>query len=276
MARTATTRHVAISTIAAWLVGLLIFFPVLWMMLASFKTEMEAVSNPPSFLFFHWTLENYATVQQRSDYVHHAINSIVIAGGSTLLALLIAIPAAWSMAFSPTERTKDVLLWMLSTKMMPAVGVLVPIYLIYRDFGLLDTAVGLILILCLGNLPIVIWMLFTYFKEIPKDILEAARMDGATVGRELIYVLTPMVIPGLASTMLLNLILAWNEAFWTLNLSTSQAAPLTVFIASYSSPEGLFWAKLSAASTLAIAPILVLGWFSQRQLIRGLTFGAVK
>lgn len=276
MARTATTRHVAISTIAAWLVGLLIFFPVLWMMLASFKTEMEAVSTPPSFLFFHWTLENYATVQQRSDYVHHAINSIVIAGGSTLLALLIAIPAAWSMAFSPTERTKDVLLWMLSTKMMPAVGVLVPIYLIYRDFGLLDTAVGLILILCLGNLPIVIWMLFTYFKEIPKDILEAARMDGATVGRELIYVLTPMVIPGLASTMLLNLILAWNEAFWTLNLSTSQAAPLTVFIASYSSPEGLFWAKLSAASTLAIAPILVLGWFSQRQLIRGLTFGAVK
>ena len=276
MARTATTRHVAISTIVAWLVGFLIFFPVLWMMLASFKTEMEAVSNPPSFLFFHWTLENYATVQQRSDYVHHAINSIVIAGGSTLLALLIAIPAAWSMAFSPTERTKDVLLWMLSTKMMPAVGVLVPIYLIYRNLGLLDTVAGLIFILCLGNLPIVIWMLFTYFKEIPKDILEAARMDGATVGRELIYVLTPMVIPGLASTMLLNLILAWNEAFWTLNLSTSQAAPLTVFIASYSSPEGLFWAKLSAASTLAIAPILVLGWFSQRQLIRGLTFGAVK
>jgi sorbitol/mannitol transport system permease protein len=132
------------------------------------------------------------------------------------------------------------------------------------------------MILCLGNLPIVIWMLFTYFKEIPKDILEAARMDGATIGRELVYVLTPMAIPGLASTLLLNLILAWNEAFWTLNLSTSHAAPLTVFIASYSSPEGLFWAKLSAASTLAIAPILVLGWFSQRQLVRGLTFGAVK
>ena len=118
-------------------------------------------------------------------------------------------------------------------------------------------------------------MLFTYFKEIPKDILEAARMDGATIGRELVYVLTPMAVPGIASTLLLNFILAWNEAFWTLNLSTSKAAPLTVFIASYSSPEGLFWAKLSAASTLAIAPILVLGWFSQRQLVRGLTFGAV-
>src|SRR6201987_3816444 len=276
MARMVTNRQVAISTAGAWLAGFLIFFPILWMVLASFKTELEAFAIPPSFLFFHWTLESYATVQERSDYFHHALNSIIIAGGSTLIALLIAIPAAWSMAFSPTKRTKVLLLWMLSTKMMPPVGVLVPIYLIWRDLGLLDTLTGLVFILCLGNLPIVIWMLFTYFKEIPKDILEAARMDGGTTGRELVYVLTPMAIPGLASTMLLNLILAWNEAFWTLNLSTLDAAPLTVFIASYSSPEGLFRAKLSAASTLAIAPILVLGWFSQRQLVRGLTFGAVK
>ena len=276
MARRVSTTHKLVTTVAAWIVGFVIFFPILWMMLASFKTELEAFAIPPSFLFFHWTTENYAAVQERSDYLHHAINSIVIAGGSTLIALLIAIPAAWSMAFAPTKRTRDVLLWMLSTKMMPPVGVLVPIYLLYRTFGLLDSRGGLIIVLCLGNLPIVVWMLFTYFKEIPKDILEAARMDGATVGRELVYVLTPMALPGIASTLLLNVILAWNEAFWTLNLSTSAAAPLTVFIASYSSPEGLFWAKLSAASTLAIAPILVLGWFSQRQLVRGLTFGAVK
>jgi sorbitol/mannitol transport system permease protein len=276
MARRVSTTHKLVTTVAAWIVGFVIFFPILWMVLASFKTELEAFAIPPSFLFFHWTTENYAAVQERSDYLHHAINSIVIAGGSTLIALLIAIPAAWSMAFAPTKRTRDILLWMLSTKMMPPVGVLVPIYLLYRTFGLRDSRGGLIIVLCLGNLPIVVWMLFTYFKEIPKDILEAARMDGATVGRELIYVLTPMALPGIASTLLLNVILAWNEAFWTLNLSTSAAAPLTVFIASYSSPEGLFWAKLSAASTLAIAPILVLGWFSQRQLVRGLTFGAVK
>ena len=276
MARRVSTTHKLVTTIAAWIVGFVIFFPILWMMLASFKTELEAFAIPPSFLLFHWTTENYAAVQERSDYLHHAINSIVIAGGSTLIALLIAIPAAWSMAFAPTKRTRDILLWMLSTKMMPPVGVLVPIYLLYRTFGLLDSRGGLIIVLCLGNLPIVVWMLFTYFKEIPRDILEAARMDGATVGREIIYVLTPMALPGIASTLLLNVILAWNEAFWTLNLSTSAAAPLTVFIASYSSPEGLFWAKLSAASTLAIAPILVLGWFSQRQLVRGLTFGAVK
>src|SRR3954464_11585873 len=186
MARMMTTKHVVVSTGGAWLFGFLMFFPILWMILTSFKTELDAFATPPLFLFFHWTTENYATVQERSDYFHHALNSIVVAGGSTLIAMIIAIPAAWSMAFSPTPRTKDVLLWMLSTKMMPSVGVLVPIYLIFRDFGMLDTRAGLVIMLCLGNLPIVIWMLFTYFKEIPKDILEAARMDGATIGRELV------------------------------------------------------------------------------------------
>src|SRR5215468_6677175 len=141
MARMVSTKRVAISTAGAWLAGFLIFFPILWMVLASFKTELDAFAMPPSFLFFHWTTENYATVQERSDYLHHAINSIIIAGGSTLIALLIAIPAAWSMAFAPTKRTKDILLWMLSTKMMPPVGVLVPIYLIYKNFGLLDSRI---------------------------------------------------------------------------------------------------------------------------------------
>ncbi|TXL76738.1 carbohydrate ABC transporter permease [Vineibacter terrae] len=276
MARRVAVAHTVTATVAAWIVGFVIFFPILWMAITSFKTELEAFNTPPSFLLFQWTTENYATVQERSNYLHHAPNSIIIAGGSTLVAMVIAIPAAWSMAFVPSRRTRDILLWILSTKMMPAVGVLVPIYLIFRDLALLDSRIGLLCILCLSNLPIVVWMLFTYFKEIPKDILEASRMDGATIGRELVYVLTPMAVPGIASTILLNVILAWNEAFWTLNLSTSEAAPLTVFIASYSSPEGLFWAKLSAASTLAIAPILVLGWFTQRQLVRGLTFGAVK
>jgi sorbitol/mannitol transport system permease protein len=276
MARRTTNTNVAVSTAGAWFVGFIIFFPILWMILTSFKTELDAFSTPPQFLFFHWTTENYGIVQERSDYFLHAMNSVITAVGSTVIAMLIAIPAAWAMAFAPTKRTKDILLWMLSTKMMPPVGVLVPIYLIYRDSSLLDTRTGLIIVLGLGNLPIVVWMLFTYFKEIPKDILEAARMDGASIGKELIYVLTPMAVPGIASTLLLNIILAWNEAFWTLNLTTSNAAPLTTFIASYSSPEGLFWAKLSAASTMAIAPILILGWFSQKQLVRGLTFGAVK
>lgn len=276
MARAVTTQRKLVFTIIAWTVGLTLFFPVLWTILTSFKAEGEAIATPPSFFFFDWTLENYIEVQERSNYLRHAMNSIIISVGSTLLGLLVAIPAAWSMAFSPTKRTKDILMWMLSTKMLPAVGVLMPIYLLCQWLGLLDSLVSLVAILMLMNLPIIVWMLYTYFKEIPGDILEAARMDGASLGKEIIYVLTPMAVPGIASTLLLNIILAWNEAFWTLNLTASKAAPLTAFIASYSSPEGLFWAKLSAASTLAIAPILVMGWFSQKQLVRGLTFGAVK
>ena len=135
-------------------------------------------------------------------------------------------------------------MWMLSTKMMPPVGALIPIYLIFRDFHLLDTRFGIITVLMLLNLPIIIWMLYTYFKEIPGEILEASRMDGASLVKELIYVLTPMALPGIASTLLLNIILAWNEAFWTLALTTKDAAPLTQFIASYSAPEGLFYSSV--------------------------------
>ena len=263
-------------TILAWVVAFLIFFPILWTFLTSFKTELDAIAMPPKFLFFHWTLENYAEVQQRSNYLKFAFNSVVLSIGANLIGLLIAVPAAWSMAFAPSKYTKDLLMWMLSTKMMPAVGVLVPIYLLFKDLHLLDSLIGIGLVLMLLNLPLLIWMLYTYFKEIPNDILEAARMDGASLFNEIVYVLTPMAVPGIASTMLLAIILSWNEAFWTLNLTTSNAAPLTQFIASFSAPEGFFWAKLSAASTLAIAPILILGWFSQKQLVRGLTFGAVK
>jgi len=276
MARAVSIQRRLGFTVLAWAVGLLIFFPILWTFLTSFKSEGEAIASPPSFLYFHWTIENYIEVQTRSDYFSHFMNSVIISFGSTILALVIAVPAAWSMSFSPTRYTKDILMWMLSTKMLPPVGVLVPIYLLSRDTGLLDTRTGLIIILFFAGLPIIVWMLYTYFKEIPGEILEAARMDGAPLVKEILYVLLPLAVPGIASTFLLNIILSWNEAFWTLNLTAANAAPLTAFISSYSSPEGLFWAKLSAASTLAIGPILVLGWFSQKQLVRGLTFGAVK
>ena len=276
MARAVTNQRKAINTAVAWGIGLLIFFPILWIFILSFKTESDAIKTPIEILSATWTLENYGVVQERSDYGKHFYNSVIIAVGSTLLGLIIAVPAAWSMAFVPSKRTKDILLWMLSTKMLPAVGVLYPIYLLFIQMGLLDSRAGLVIVLMLINLPIIVWMLYTYFREIPGEILEAARMDGATLKSEILYVLTPMAIPGMASTVLLNVILAWNEAFWTLNLTAAKAAPLTAFIASYSSPEGLFYAKLSAASTMAIAPILIMGWFSQKQLVRGLTFGAVK
>ncbi|MBU1295649.1 carbohydrate ABC transporter permease [Marinomonas sp. UCMA 3892] len=259
----------------AWTVALVLFFPIFWMFITSFKTELQAISVPPS-LFFEPTLDNFRIVQERSDYIHHAWNSVVTSFGSTIIALVIAIPAAYSMAFFPGKRTKDILLWMLSTKMLPAVGVLVPIYILCRDYGLLDSKTALVIIFTLMNLPIIVWMLFSYFKDLPKEILEAARMDGATPWDEVVKVVLPLSVGAISSTALLSIVLCWNEAFWSLNLTASDAAPLTAMIASYSSPEGLFWAKLSAASTLACAPIVIFGWFCQKQLVQGLTFGAVK
>ncbi len=271
MRETALQR--ALTTIVGWGAALLLFFPIAWMVLTSFKSETDAIT---AHLTFSPTLDSYAEVLSRADYLTFALNSIVVSVGGTVLALLFAIPAAYSMAFHPTDRTRGTLLWMLSTKMLPPVGVLVPIYLLFRNTGMLDTRTGLVIIYALMNLPIVVWMLFTFYKEVPNEILEASRMDGARTWSEVWYLLMPLTLPGVASTALLSLILCWNEAFWSLNLTSSAAAPLTAFIASFSSPEGLFFAKLSAASTMAVAPILVFGWFSQRQLVRGLTFGAVK
>jgi len=243
--------------------------------MTSFKTELQAIAVPPKFLW-EPTLENFAIVQERSDYLKFAINSVITSFGATILALVIAVPAAYSMAFFPSKHTKNILLWMLSTKMLPAVGVLMPIYLLTKNAGLLDNVLSLIIIFTLINLPIIMWMLFSYFKEIPKEILEASRMDGATTLGELRHVVMPLSWGGITSTGLLSIVLCWNEAFWSINLTSADAGTLTALIASYSSPEGLFWAKLSAASTMACAPIVIFGWFCQKQLVQGLTFGAVK
>jgi sorbitol/mannitol transport system permease protein len=268
------TIHVARSLLS-WAVALFLFFPLGWMVLTAFKTELQAISVPPLF-FFTPTLENFVLVEARSDYLLYAKNSLVTSVASTLLGLALAFPAAYSMAFFRSARTKDILMWMLSTKMMPAVGALVPVYVMAQWSGLLDSLTGLTIVFTLSNLPIMVWMLYSNFKEIPGEILEASRMDGASLWQEFRLVLLPLVLGSLASTGLLCLVLSWNEAFWSLNLTAAKAGTLAALIASYSSPEGLFWAKLSAASFMAVAPIVVFGWFSQKQLVQGLTFGAVK
>ncbi len=265
--------HIAV--FSAWTAAAIFFFPIFWMVLTSFKTELQAIATPP-LLVFEPTLENYVLINDRTDYFRYAFNSVITSFGGTLLAMLIAIPSAYAMAFSPGRFTKDILLWMLSTKMLPAVGVLMPIYLIAQQFGLLDTRVLLIIIYAMINLPIVMMILFTYFKEIPKEILEASRMDGCTTYNEITQVVIPLAWGGIASTALLSIVLLWNEAFWSIVLTSSDAGTLVALVASFSSPEGLFWAKVSAVSTLACAPIVVLGWLCQKQLVAGLTFGAVK
>ncbi|MEZ4698895.1 MAG: carbohydrate ABC transporter permease [Rhodothermales bacterium] len=269
-----TPRTRTLLAVLGWTLAGLFFLPIGWMMIASFKTEVDAIGAPT--LLFAPTLENYAAVHQRANYLLSATNSLSLSLGGTLLGLVLAVPAAYSLAFLRTKRAQSILVWMLSTKMLPSAGVLVPMYLIFTRARLLDTHLGMIVLYALLNAPVLIWLLYSFFREIPGEILDASRIDGASAFDELRHILMPLTLPGIVSAALLSVILCWNEAFWSLNLTTTRAAPLTVFIASFSAPEGLFWAKLSAASTMAIAPILLLGWLSQKHLVRGLTFGAVK
>src|SRR5437667_12217821 len=194
-------KHLALTlrTVAAWLATLLIVFPLIWLVLTAFKTEQQAIAIPPQ-LFFTPTLESFAEVNLRSDYLHFAFNSVVTSLVSTILGLAIAAPAAYSMAFFRTNKTRDILMWMLSTKMMPAVGALVPIYVMAQFGGLLDSLTALIVVFTLSNLPIMVWMLYSGFKDIPPDLLEAARMDGATLWQEFRQVLLPLAMGGLAAT----------------------------------------------------------------------------
>ncbi len=264
-----------IRPILAWAVGLLFFFPIFWMVLTSFKTDADAVK--PEFLFwFTPTLDNYLNMTENYDYWRFATNSVITSVFATLFALAVGIPSAYAMAFNPSRATKDVLMWMLSTKMLPAAAVLYPMTFLTKSMGLFDTHFLIIIVLSLINLPIVIWMLFTYFKEIPKDIIEAGKMDGVNTWGEIREILIPLAWGGIASTALLCFIFSWNEAYWTVRLTTIDAATLSKLIEGNRAPEGLFFGRLSAVSTAAVGPIVVLGWFCQKQLVQGLTFGAVK
>ena len=215
------TTALILRTVLAWSVTLLVVFPLIWLVLTAFKTEQQAISVPPQ-LFFVPTLETFHEVLARSDYWTYAKNSLITSVVSTILGLLIAAPAAYSMAFFPTRKTRDILMWMLSTKFMPAVGALVPVYVMSQTVGMLDSLPALIIVFTLSNLPIMVWMLYSGFKDIPPDILEAARMDGANVLDEFQHVIRPLAMGTLASTGLLCLVLSWNEAFWSLKPDRGQ------------------------------------------------------
>ena len=260
-------------TLVTYLIAVLFLFPLVWMVLAAFKTEPQAFASPPVF-FFQPILENFE--RALPTYGLALRNSLVAAVGSTILAFILGLPAAFALAVYPTRRAQNTLTWMLSTKFMPAVGVIVPIFLIYRSLHLIDTLPGLILMYTTMNLPLVVWMMHSYMTEIPFAIYEAAKVDGASVSQEFFRIALPLSMPGISATALLALIFAWNEVFFALNLTNSDAAPLSVFIGSFKTSEGLFWAQMSAAATLTVLPVLIFGWVAQRQLVRGLSFGAVK
>ncbi len=258
-----------------YLVALLFFFPILWMVLTGFKTEANAVAQPPS-LFFQPTLENFKTALLDANYVTFFLNSLYLCVGSTLLAFALGVPAAYSLGIYPTRRTPNVLSWVLSTKMLPVVGVLIPLIILYKQLGIFDTRLGMILLYAAMNLPLVIWMMRSFFAEMPREIIEAGQVDGAGVARTMFSIVLPLMTPGLAATALLCVIFAWNEVLLAVNLTGPNSGTLPVYISGFMTSEGLFWAKMSAAATLAIAPVFVAGWTAQRSLVRGLTMGAVK
>ena len=273
VAQSSKTGRVSRATLA-WIIALLFFFPIFWMVLTSFKTDADAV-KPEFLIWFTPTLENYVNMTENYDYWRFATNSVITSVFATLFALAVGIPCAYAMAFNPSRSTKDVLMWMLSTKMLPAAAVLYPMTFLTKSLGLFDTHFIIIVVLMLINLPIVVWMLFTYFKEIPKEIIEAVQMDGVSTWGEIREILIPLAWGGIASTALLCFIFCWNEAYWTVRLTTTDAATLSKLIEGNRAPEGLFFGRLSAVSAAAVGPIVVLGWFCQKQLVQGLTFGAV-
>lgn len=257
------------------LLAFLMFFPILWMVLTSFKTEQIAFAFPPRFLFTP-TLENWQVALVGTDYLRFLGNTLIITGVSTVIALLLGIPAAYAMAFYPTKRTDSSMMWVMSTRMLPPVGVIVPLYVLFQGLNLLDTHLGMIIIYTAMNVPLVIWMVRSFMLDLPFEILEAARMDGVNLWQEITAMILPLIVPGLAATALLCFIFAWNEFFFAFSLTTKSAAPLSVYISSFKTAEGLFWAKMSAAATATILPVLIAGWGAQRQLVTGLTMGAVK
>lgn len=262
-------------TLVTYVLTFLIFFPILWMVMTSFKTEADAFAFPPKFVFTP-TLVNWNIALFDTKFTEHLFSTGIITLVSTLAALVLGIPAAYGLAYKPDKRSDFTLLWLISTRMLPPVGVIVPLFIIFRDLQLRDTHLGMIIIYTAMNLPLVIWMMRSFLLDVPYEILEAGRIDGVSLWQEFIHLVLPLVAPGLFATALLCMIFTWNEFFFAFNLTTTDAAPLSVYIASFKTAEGLFWAKMSAGATASVLPVVIAGWFAQKQLVTGLTMGAVK
>ncbi|MGD0607379.1 MAG: carbohydrate ABC transporter permease [Streptosporangiaceae bacterium] len=265
--------------VLTWVVILIFFFPVLWMALTGLKTEPTADTPTPHFIFKP-TLAEYESVWKGAgglnglpSYLEH---SVIITVVSTLLVIILALPAAYALSIRPVPKWRDVLFFFISTKMLPIVGAIIPLYVIARDLHLLDHVQLLILLYTAMNLPVAVWMLRSFLLEVPPEIIEAARVDGAGLMTQLRRVILPIISPGLAAAALICFIFAWNEFFLAVNLTTINAATIPIYLVGFVQPEGPFLAHLSAAATIASLPVLIAGWSAQGRLVRGLSMGAVK
>jgi len=260
--------------IVGWIVGIIFFFPVLWMVITSFKTEADAYTNTPHIVFSP-TWSQYSAVFHSGLWPYVA-NSAFATIVSTILVLALATPCAFALSLRPVKKTRDVLFFFISTKMLPVVAAIIPIYIAARDLHLLDNIFTLVILYTAMNLPIAVWMMRSFFLEVPGELLEAAEMDGAPLRRTVVEVILPIVAPGLAATALICSIFSWNEFFFAVNITATKAATVPVFLVGFISSEGLYFAQPAAAATVATLPVVLAGWIAQRQLVRGLSFGAIK
>jgi sorbitol/mannitol transport system permease protein len=262
----------------AWITALIFFFPVFWMVLNSFKSEQDANTSPK--LAFDPTLDRYREVTESAggllSFGEAFMNSVVVVLVSTLIVLALAIPAAYALAVKPVAKWRDVLFFFISTKFLPVVASILPIWILARNLELLNTRLVLIVLYTAINLPLAIWMLRSFFAEIPRELIEAAEIDGARLRGQLTSVILPLAAPGIAATALLCVIFAWNEFFYAVQLNPVDGSTVPIWVTTNVSTRGDFLAKLSAASVLACIPVVLAGWIAQKRMIRGLAMGAIK
>jgi sorbitol/mannitol transport system permease protein len=270
------TRKVRASAITAitWGLIVLFFFPVLWMVLTAFKPERQAATSPPTF-FADWNLDAFTQVFSR-DMAPYLINSLTASVVSTVIVLALAIPAAYALSIRPIVKVRDALFFFISTRFMPVAAGIIPVYLVLQTLGLLDNISALSILYVGINLPIAVWMMRSFFSEVPLEIVEAAQIDGANLRTELFRVVLPIVLPGVAAAGLICFIFAWNEYFLANLLTSTMARTTPPFLSSFVDGRGLFLSVLSAASSIAVLPVVIAGWVAQKQLVRGLAMGAVK
>jgi sorbitol/mannitol transport system permease protein len=260
-------------TVLGWVVGIAFFIPVLWMVITAFKPESAAETWPPKFTFSPTLSEFRVVFNGMGPFIEHSAIATV---GSTILVLVLALPAAYALSIHPVGKWRDGLFFFISTKMLPVVAAIGPLYVIALHAHLLDSIWLLIILYAAMNLPLAIWMIRSFMLEVPSEMLEAARLDGAGRFREITEIIMPVVSPGLVSTALICVIFAWNELFLALNLTVTNASTMPMFLISSVPQEGLYIAHLSAAATVASVPVIIVGWIAQRSLVRGLSMGAIK
>ena len=264
--------------ILAWLIAGVFFFPIFWMVQTSFKTEQDAQNESPVFIFDP-SLDRYREVLAGGSRLTAADafgNSLIAVVVSTIIVLLLGIPAAYSLSVNPIDKWRDVLFFFISTKFLPIAAAVLPLFFFARQFDLIDTRLVLIIVYTALNLPLAVWMMRSFFDEVPRELIEAAQIDGASLGSQLRAVILPIVSPGIAATALLSFIFAWNEYFLAVNLTRFDASTVPIWVTANVSARGQFFATLSAAATLASIPVVAAGWLAQKRLVRGLALGAIK